>query len=366
MLKLSGMILLSSFFLAQGRAWGGEFRYLHRSFKGILMGDAYTTLADGPSTLFYNPALAARNQLFSLYPLPVGGETFNLIEKKGILEDLNTDDPTEFVNEAIGTPLFLKASILPTLQFASFTLTPFYSMSGNFIVRDKVHPVLDVNYQYDRGIVFGFGFIPFGHPEKGESLALGFAAKYIKREGIFQQYDIFGPTISNLISSGDLNFSTIRKTFDRRKGSGMGFDVGLDWRHKTPFSVLALGVSVLDTFDTDIKVKSGEGSLPDQEMVVSAGSSFSYKISSLADLTFSLDLHPIIPDMKYSDHIHGGVRLGIPFLDLYMGSNGGLFSYGLTCELYFMELTVGRYRKVVNDQKLDHLLAYMSILDFKF
>ena len=39
-----------------------EFKYLDRSEEGLLMGDAYTTLADDESVLFYNPAALGRNE----------------------------------------------------------------------------------------------------------------------------------------------------------------------------------------------------------------------------------------------------------------------------------------------------------------
>ena len=44
-----------------------EVYYTLRSPKALLMGDAYTTLAEDDYTLFYNPAILARHSGFSLF-----------------------------------------------------------------------------------------------------------------------------------------------------------------------------------------------------------------------------------------------------------------------------------------------------------
>ena len=49
--------------------YGREDRTLGRSARGLLMGDAYTAIADDEFTLYYNPALLARHENFSFNPI---------------------------------------------------------------------------------------------------------------------------------------------------------------------------------------------------------------------------------------------------------------------------------------------------------
>ena len=98
-------------------AWGGDFHYFYRSPKGLLMGDAYTTLATGPSTLFYNPALAVRNNLFAIYPLPLSVGVFDIIDEKDRLNDIDTEETSDFADAVIKFPLHVGASLTPTIKF---------------------------------------------------------------------------------------------------------------------------------------------------------------------------------------------------------------------------------------------------------
>ena len=348
------------------RVLANEFNYLHRSAKGLMMGDAYTTLATGPATLFYNPALAVRNNLFSFYPVPVDAKIIDIIKEKEKLDRIDSENISSFADSIIGYPIHIGLAATPTLKFGWFTLTPFAIAKANIIARDRIHPVLSMDYRYDRGVCLGFGFIPFGNGRKGRSVALGFSVKHIKRQGIMGDYDVFGTTVADIISTGSTDINDIKRILGQAEGKGTGFDVGIDWRHKFPNATFAMGLSALDVADTKIKVYQGEGDLPDQQMSLNFGTSFSQKFGSLLDWTISLDIHPIRANIEFKEKIHGGLRIGIPLLDFFVGSNGGLLSYGVSFGIPILEISAGVYESRVDYMTSRRLAAYVSVLDFAF
>ena len=363
------MRLLSIFCLALlviRNIWGRDYVYFHRSPRGLMMGDAYTTLATGPSTLFYNPALLARNKLFAFYPLPIDIEVFNILDEEQRFEELENDDVAELANAIIGFPISLKAASAPTLKFARVALTPFAISRFNAIIRDRIHPIIDIDYRYDRGISLGLGFIPYGRSRKGWSVAFGIAFKYIKREGIIDQYDLFGVKFADLITSGSMGISEIKQDLGFSIGRGIGMDLGLDWRHQGRSSAFALGFSIQDVLDTKIEVFHGEGKLPAQQMNLSFGTSFSQKLGRFFDWAWAFDLHPLGEDIDFEYKIHGGLRLGLPILDVFVGSNAGLTSYGVAFDLFAFDVALGTYGKRAGGAEREYLALSISLLDFAF
>ena len=342
------------------------FNYLYQSSKGLMMGEAYTTLADGVAALFYNPALIARNSILIFRPMPFDFQTFDILDNRDMLDELDTKDIANFADQVIGKSLHVSTSFLPSLQFSLLSFTYFNSIKSNIIIRDRVHPILDLDYRWDSGLAMGAGFVPYGNPQKGASLAVGVGFKQISRESIHGQYDVFGPTIADLIFSGTDKLQDFRNALGYAKGKGQGFDLGADWRYHTSSDMIALGVSILDIFNTNMRVFEGTGSVPRQDMLIRAGGSFSHRFSFLADLTASFDIHPIRRSGGIREKVHAGLRIGLPLLDFYLGSNKGKFSYGVTCDLYFMELGVGYYEVDVGGMESNRLIAYLSLLDFEF
>ena len=154
-------------------AWPSGFKHLHRSSKALMMGDAYTTLATEAATLFYNPALAARSGDFGIYPLPVDIQLTDFTKEKERFDNIDTEKIEEFADSLIGFPVHGAFGIIPTLKFKWLTFTPFVTGSIDLIIRDQVHPVLDLDYRYDRGFSLGLGFIPYGNSKRGKASPWG-------------------------------------------------------------------------------------------------------------------------------------------------------------------------------------------------
>ena len=358
-------LLLLLFAFSTG-AWSNRSPYLYRSSKALMMGDAYTTLATGGSTLFYNPALSMRGAPFSLYPLPVDMSLFHILDEKDRFDSADTNEVSDFANAIIGLPIHFKGAFVPSLKFANFTFTSFMMANGDITIRDRIHPVTDFYYQSDRGFSLGFAWMVFGSKKRGPSLSAGASVKHIRRDAIIKQYDLFGKTFSDLISSSSTSLDGFKRTLGQTRGKGWGMDLGVDWRHRRRNSTWALGFSAMDVFDTKIKTYEGTGPMPAQPMSLNFGTSFSQDLVGLMDWTVSFDLHPLGEKIKLKEKAHFGVRLGVPFIDLYVGNNGGGKSYGASFSIFPIELALGVYEKKRGEEKKKRLIAYFSLLDIDF
>ena len=287
----------------------------------------------------------------------------NIIDEDRIKE-LDTHEIEQLADTVMGFPLHATAGITPSLKISWLTLTPFASLTANLAIKNRIHPVVDINYLKDQGIALGAGLLPYGNKRRGASLAVGLGLKYFERNGIIGLYDVFGSDLANLINSDNRSLEDIKRSLGHSRGRGMGVDIGLDWRYRSQRFTFASGLSALDLFDTKIKVYQGDHKLPDQQMAINFGSSFTYNLLGLLDWTASLDLHPLGAKIDFSEKVHVGFRMGIPLLDFFGGYSGGQTSYGVALDLFPIEIAVGMYKKKTDSEDSRRLLAYISILDF--
>lgn len=358
------LAMITTFIIAL-KAFAYEFKYLQRSPEALLMGDAYTTLADGAYTLFYNPALVARNELFQFYPMPVNIGATNFFSGDIEYDDLDTNEPEDLVNSVIGVPLHIHTGAVPTVKLGWFTFTPFAIAKTDAVILNPVHPILDIDYRLDRGFSAGIGYAGKGK----NSVAVGLAVKYINRQSIFGQFDVFGKEFADIIASDTSDFNEVREALGYTQGKGVGYDFGLDWRYETGAGTFALGFSAMDIADTSFEVTEGTGTIPDQTMMIAAGTSYQFK-SMLLDWTLSADFHPINANIDNIQKIHLGAKVAIPLLSVYAGWNGGHISYGAGFNMFPFEVKIGYYGKEVGDNvgdlKSERIVAYISLLDFTF
>ncbi len=163
------IICMSSSLLAE------EDRTLARSPRGLLMGDAYTSIANDEFTLFYNPAILARHKGFSFYPLNPSLTVTNVLGDTDRFTDLG-DDPNDFAAAAFDFPVHIGVDYSPGFKMGRFGLTALVNYNTNFNLQNQVTPSLDVDHRFDRGFVMGYAHPLFGNYKEGsggEHLDLG-------------------------------------------------------------------------------------------------------------------------------------------------------------------------------------------------
>ncbi len=328
-----------------------EVRFLNRSPQALLMGDAYTSLADDEYTLFYNPAALAKNSGVELYFLNPHLGVTNALGDLDRFENFPTDDAVAINERLQGYPVHVQLGISPGFKIGGFGLSYIANSTMNLVLRNAVHPALDLDYRYDKGFVMGyahsFGSMA-GRTSKGSKAAqgsmtsVGASFKYIQREGVETSYDLFGTKLLNDINSGLEDVDAIKEAIGYSRGKGIGFDLGVLHTLRAGGTEMNFGASVLDIANTRFSRSSGTEEVPEQEMTFNLGASYIQKFGIFKS-TFSVDLHPVEEQIDFARKIHLGFKFEVPLIDIMLGFNGGYLSYGLGLNLWPFHLMVGFY-----------------------
>ena len=363
-------------------SWSQELSYIGRSPRAQLMGDAFTAVADDEYTLLYNPAALGRNTGVSLTPINLALGGTNALEDLERFKNFPSADPSAIADRILNFPLTLQANGFPGLKMASFGFNLFANSKTNFILRNAIHPTLNLDYRYDRGFITGFAF-DIGSGAKssrihkssksdvslGRRLSVGFAVKHINREGINSQFDLFGTTLLNKINSGSTSLASLKEAFGFSKGSGWGYDLGAEYAYSGGPGLFTAGLSILDIGGTRFKKTQGTADIPVQEMTINSGVAFKQDFG-IFDYTLSADLRPITSGVVLSRKFHLGSEISLPFVTLNAGWSEGYVSYGGSLKLWPLKLTAGFYGVEIGsqyrEQEAKRFILYLSLFDFSF
>ncbi len=360
-----------------------EVGYIGRSPRAQLMGDAYTAIADDEYTLFYNPAALGRNKGVSFTPLNVSVSGTNVIDDMDKFKDFPKSDPAAIANKILNYPVSIQASTFPGLKMATFGFNLFASSKTNMVLRNAIHPILDIDYRYDRGFIAGFAYnVGSGASSSriskrssktkttvGKRLSIGMSVKHVGREGIADQYDLFGTTLLNKINSGNTDINSLKKALGYSKGKAWGVDLGAEYAYSTGRSVLTAGLSILDVGTTRFKKTEGTNELPDQDMTINTGVAYKQDFG-IFDYTLSADIRPLTSSIDVSRKFHFGTELSLPLVSLNAGWSEGYLSYGGTLKLWPVKLTAGFFGVEMGskfrEQEAKRFVVYLSLFDFSF
>lgn len=336
---------------------GGVFHHLARSPEGLLMGDAFTAVADDAFTLFYNPAALGRHKGITVSPINPSFEAPDIIEKDIGLSGFNfglddrfedwPNDAAGISNRVLGFPIYAQLSAAPSIKIQHFGLSLFAISKTNMVLENAIHPALEIDYRLDRGIIMGYAFNlgrgkTSGANKNGVTNSLGISFKSVNRQGLEGRYNLFGTNLLEIIDDSE-DYKEIRKNLGFSKGTGYGFDIGHEINFMKGGSRLTFGTSLLDIGDTKYKIDEGTAPIPDQDSSLNFGFAYAQKLAGLIEYTFAADFHNAISDAEFGSKLHLGARLKLPFLRFMLGWNGGYTSFGLSTKFLFTRLTVGFY-----------------------
>ena len=359
-----------------------EVSYLARSPRALLMGDAYTAIADDEFTLFYNPAALGRNKGVSLTLLD---PTLGLTDALGELDRFKNfpsgaGAAPNIAKRLMDFPIYVEVSAFPTLKIGQFGFTLFADSKSSFVMRNATNPELDINYRYDRGFIMGYAHnIGSGaytskakkgakaSTSSGSRLSIGFAVKHINRQGIQNQFDLFGTTLLNKINSGSTDISSLKDALGYSKGTAWGVDSGAEYAYSSGHSLFTAGLSAMDIGSTRFIRTEGTGEIPKQDMIINSGVAFKQDFGFF-DYTLSADMHPMTGPIENSRRFHLGSELSLPLLTFDAGWSEGYLSYGATVKLWPFKLTTGFYGVEVGshfrEQEAKRFILYLSLFDF--
>lgn len=356
---------------------GQEVRYLNRSPEALLMGDAFTSLANDTYTLFYNPAGLANSRAVELNLLNPSFGVTNALDELDRFEDFPSNDVAAINERLQGLPVYAQTGISPGIKMGGFFGINFLANSTtSMILKNQTHPEVDIDYRYDRGFVMGgaytFGRAPAMRMEGGASgsfTTVGFGFKYLQREGVDNTFDLFGTKLLSDIANGIGDADAIKEAFGFSEGSAYGYDFGVLHSEVRGQSKFNMGFSVLDIGETRFDIEQGTAPIPDQEMMVNLGTSWEQDFG-LFDTTLAFDLHPLNSRIDFGRKLHLGLRVGLPLIDLMAGFNAGYISYGASLNIWPLRLTAGFYEAEIGaDFKQEagkRAVLYLSLFETAF
>lgn len=359
-----------------------ELGYVGRSPRALLMGDAFTAVADDEFTLFYNPAALGRNKSVVLTPLNPNFTGTNVLEDLDRFKNFPKGNPSGVADKLLNFPLSLQASIFPGLKMANFGFNLFASSKTNIILRNAVHPILDLDYRYDRGFITGFAYnIGSGarasrikktsksQIQSGRRLSIGGAVKFIKREGVDEQFDLFGTTLLNKINSGTTDIGDFKKALGFSDGKAWGLDLGTEYAYSSGRNLFTAGLAVLDVGSTRFRKTEGVAKIPIQKMAINSGVAFKQDFG-IFDYTLAGDLRPLNSGIDNARKFHFGAEFSLPFVTLNAGWSEGYISYGGSLKLWPFKLTAGFYGVEIGskfrEQEAKRFVLLLSLFDFSF
>lgn len=353
-----------------------EYRPMMRSPEALLMGDAFTALADDAFTLFYNPAALGKNRGVEVYPLNFSLGLTNAYSERDRFKDFPSD-PVDIAQRVMDFPLHTQLSTAPGIKVGGFGFSLIANNSTNIVLQNSVNPILSVDYRYDSGFVMGYAvnitsrgpsLVGLSPHRQGHRFSLGFSVKHIKREGLAEDFNFFGPRILNAIQNAS-DFREIRENLGYSKGKAWGTDFGMEYSYRAGHTEFLMGLSLMDILDTDFKRTSGDVPLPNQKMSLNFGSAVRQNFG-LFNTTLSFDMHPILESIDYRRKLHFGAKLGTPLLDVFGGWSGGYTSYGASLKIWPLKLTAGVYSSELgadyNDNRGSRAILYLSLFETKF
>lgn len=360
--------VLLFFILFFSKAYASEVIHLVRSSKALLMGDAFTSLANDDFTLFYNVAALAENEGIHIYPINPYAASTNLLksEDRDRLQNIDRNDINDIVDNLLNFPVFVQGGINPGLKMGSIGFNIIYNGSGRVNVRNATHPKAEIISRYDRGFVFG-GAIDFNSGIGTTSV--GISLKYIWRDGQQGFYDLYEANTFEDISDPDCGKDCIKETLGYAKGSGFGFDAGfLHIKQIDENSQFRVGLSFLDIGDTTFS-SDGPNPVPTQEMFINFGMAYVFRNGSF-NWTLSADLHPINGLVSIGRQVHVGGEIGFDIFQLIAGFNGGYFSVGAELDLKIVKAIAGIYDIEIGggyrNELAKRMLLYIGLLEVKF
>ena len=324
-----------------------EFFYFHKSPEGLLMGDAYTAVADDENTLFYNPAALGRHRGASISLINPKVEVTDALDKnitkfKFGIDDKYKDWPKSsegIAQRILGIPFHISTSGVPSIKMQHFGLNFFANTKVSMILENAVHPNLNIDYRLDRGLIIGHAFI-FG--KRKNHTSLGFALKQVQRNGLQGRYDLFSPQLISF-TENSRNYRKLLKDLGYSQGKGWGADLGLEKVITNKKNQWVFGASFLDIGEIHFKKLKGTGKIPDQKSSFNIGVSYS-KDSLFLDYVIDFDYKNIIdPVGSKISKFSMGTRLKFPLITFYFGQNGGHKSYGIGIDFFMFEVLAGFY-----------------------
>ncbi len=298
-----------------------------RYVRALGMGNVHSMFAENENALIYNPAALSRISGINFTIMdPMGG--LNGIDKIEEYSDaLDADSYVETLRTFYGEQVYLAGGMKSSFFTKHFAVSLYGDSEMSIFLEDPAFPTMNVRYQIDYGVNFGFSFPLF------EFLEFGLGARTITRRG--------GQAPIGIDTLESLDNDDVVEALDLR-GNGYGFDVGFLFQVPTGMKPLVSlvyhnvgGVSFSD--DT------GNGAPPSIPAYMVAG--FGVEIdSTLVTIRPGFEYtHINFTEEQDGKKINLGVEIEFPLFELRAGLHQGYYTLGAGVDLKFIRIDAATY-----------------------
>ncbi len=354
--------ILFCFMIFNSTSYAKGYSQLYRGVRPMGMGGAFAAVSDDHNALYYNPAgLAKINSLnMGLFnpTMDLSSNTLDLLDYN--LSDFEDPDYVyQFLEDNIGKPFYLKASLNPYVGFniknVGVMFSGLISMDWDTQPDSYVDPHLYVDGTIDYGTYGGAGMeMPF---LKG--LSAGMNLKYLHREGIKGNYDQYE------IATAVEDFDDFMDN-NGKDGDGFSADFGVLYEREFPwfdagFAFVGQNLPEMELNDIQpIKTQFNTGVALKKNLK-------KYKF------TFALDWNDIFNNVEEDSdllkRIHMGLECKFPkFASARIGFNQGYYTLGASFDITrIVRIELATYGEEVGayaSQKEDR--RYIAMISFGY
>ncbi len=353
-------------------SFSSEIRYPLRSPRGLLMGDAFTGVANDEYAIFYNPAALGRHHGFNMTTINPTLQFPDILDDTDRFDDI-PDTATGVSGVLMDYPLHFGAGIAAGFRVESFSMVGYSTSQSNVLLLNQTSPEIDVDYRLDNGFVMSYAWAVGPHrlnkKGQGQQYSLGLSLRYLKRKVLKDTFPLLGTELMNIISSDPEDVGDIINGLGPQVGKAWAYDLGLEYFMNSGINQLVIGVSFLDAMGTSFDSTDASNPVEDQEMRVSTGMAFSQNLG-LMKYTFSADYHPVLSPIDEGRKIHLGASVQLGNLELLTGYNAGYYSYGVGIDFWLFEIYAGFYDIEVGnnfqEKKSKRGLIYFNLAELEF
>jgi hypothetical protein len=326
MKRLSGVFFILMFFVT-GLARAGQLFEYTRPVRAMGMGGMFLPFVDEDNAVMWNPAVLSTVDQLSLqiFELGVGANGIEVYDLYMQMQDSACTgsacyDP--FYGQPIWVGLHGKVSLVgPRMGILLY--------SGGYLsgtLHNPAFPSFNLTFLNDNILEVAYGF-PIQENFHG-----GVTLKRVNRWGGTEDIGL-----STITTAG----ASVLDNFNQR-GTGYGFDLGLQYKNPGPVASI-FAVHWQDVGSTAFVEQSNYSQPPRIKDNLSVGLGAEIDLPGL-DLRVGVEArHLTEPEHQIGKKLHGGVELGIPFIDVRTGLNQGYPTIGLTMDFFFLKLDAASY-----------------------
>jgi len=294
------------FLLMCKMAFAYELYEYNRPLRALGMGNVYLNFVRDYDAPTVNPAALGYISGISVEMLNLG-VGLNGLDTYNNFKDSSSVSSTSDYDKFFGKKIWLGANARLSIVMPYFGISAYDDAKISMILRNTAFPNIDMNFINDYGLVVA-GAIPVA-----PLTSMGIAIKRINRWGGDQTIGL------STIASGST--TTLKDQFEQ-KGVGVGADLALMTKFPGPLSP-SFSVVWQDVGSTAFTKTAGTAAPPRIKDNLQAGVGAVLDLPGL-DISAGMEYRHINDNgIQIGKKLHTGLELGLPFIDLRMGTNQG-------------------------------------------